>query len=139
MSRSLIMSIRPSWASLIKVGTKTVELRRRFPEKLAGSFAYVYESSATCHIGFGFDIRRVVTLPVAELLQIYGTAACVEEASFWSYFARAGKGVGIEVGNISILQASWNLKTLRERFSFTAPQSWRYASSALTSSVEFKQ
>ncbi|MDX8469377.1 ASCH domain-containing protein [Mesorhizobium sp. VK25A] len=133
--RTIVLSIQPKWATLIRSGEKTIELRRRFPRYLAGSAAYLYESSPNCRLTAVVQMGAIHELPVKELWLVHGEASCVDERHFATYFRDRDAGVGIEIIRHLPLVNDWDLGRLRQEFSFTAPQSWAYASARLVNAI----
>lgn len=133
--RAIVLSVRPKWASLIRSGRKTIEVRRQFPILLSGFHAYVYETSPTCALTDIVKLGAVHKLPTNALWRDFGTAACLDEPTFAAYFQNRSVGFGIEISRCFTLAENWSLYRLRDTFGFTAPQSWAYASSQLVSQV----
>lgn len=133
--KHIVISIQPKWAGLIRAGSKTIELRRRFPRLPAGSGAYLYESSPVCSLTALLRIGAVHELPIEELWKLHGKASCVDELHFTEYFAGREIGYGIQLTQCTPLARALPLTDLRSKFAFTAPQSWAYAPSKLASSV----
>lgn len=133
--RTIILSIQPKWATLIRSGEKTIELRRRFPRYLAGYHAYVYETSPNCKLVAIVQMGEIHELPIEELWSMHGKASCVSERHFATYFHDRDVGYGIEITRYFPLSRTWELGNLRKEFSFTAPQSWAYASPQFVSAV----
>lgn len=133
--KTIVLSLQPKWAALIRSGDKRIELRRRFPRYLAGSLAYVYESSPTCELTAVVHMGEIHELPIEELWRTHGRASCVDERHFATYFQHRSAGFGIEITRHIPLSSSWGLTRLREAFDFTAPQSWAYASPQLARAI----
>lgn len=133
--KPIVISIRPQWSGLIRSGLKTTELRRRFPLLPEGSIAYLYESSPTCGLVSLLRICKVHEMAVDDLWCVHGKASCVPEHQFAEYFEGRRTGYGIEISECYALPNFLGLADLRERFAFTAPQSWAYAHHTLVSSL----
>jgi predicted transcriptional regulator len=133
--KHIVISIQPKWAGLIRSGKKTIELRRRFPRLSLGSLAYLYESSPTRALTAFLHIGAVHELSLAELWNVHGKASCVEESHFVEYFRDRAVGYGIHITRCAPLPVVVPLTELREKFAFTAPQSWAYATPKLVASV----
>jgi len=131
----IVISIQPKWAGLIRSGSKTIELRRRFPRLPRGSEAYLYESSPVCSLTALLRIGTVHELPIADLWKLHGNDSCVDERRFAEYFAGREIGYGVHITKCIPLAKAVPLSTLRSEFSFTAPQSWAYASPTLVIGV----
>jgi predicted transcriptional regulator len=133
--RHIVISIKPKWADLIRAGSKTIELRRRFPRLPVGSIAYLYESSPICGLTALLRIGIIYKLPIAELWRLHGRASCVDESHFSEYFAGRDMGYGVHIAQCIPLAGTMPLAELRSEFAFTAPQSWAFATPRLVASV----
>lgn len=133
--KPIVISIQPRWSRLIRSGTKTIELRRRFPRLPKGAMAYLYESSPTCTLTSVIRIGAIHELPVADLWRLHGAASCVDEAHFAEYYDGRATGFGIEIAECTPLPEPVSLTDLRSKFAFTAPQSWAYAVPKLVTAV----
>lgn len=133
--KHIVISIQPKWARLIRAGSKTIEMRRRFPCLPVGSVAYLYESSPVCGLTALLRIGAVYELPVAVLWNLHGKASCVDERHFVEYFAGCNIGYGVHITQCLPLASALPLAELRSKFAFTAPQSWAYASPKLVAYV----
>jgi len=131
----IVISIKPKWAGLIRSGSKTIELRRRFPRLPAGSLAYLYESTPVCSLTALLRIGSVHKLTLTELWNLHGKASCVDERHFAEYFAGREVGYGVHIAHCVSLPNSVPLTELRAKFAFTAPQSWAYATPKLVMGV----
>lgn len=134
--RPIIISIQPKWVDLIRAGKKTIELRRRFPSYLAGSRAFVYESSPVRRLTSVLRLGNVYELSLETLWQSHGNASCVEKVYFDSYFSDKLTGFGIEIVQYGPLKDTLDLNCLRQTFNFTPPQSWAYAPANLENIIE---
>lgn len=134
--RAVILSLKPNWADLIRSGEKTIELRRRFPARLMGERAYVYESSPVCGLTGVLQIGKVHCLPLAELWVQHGKASRIDNAHFDAYFAGLDAGYALEINQCRPFKKVLELSDLRKRFGFTAPQSWAYVSDRLNLEIE---
>jgi predicted transcriptional regulator len=133
--RQVVISIQPKWAGLIRSGSKTIELRRRFPRLPVGSVAYLYESSPVSSLTARMRIGFVHELPVTELWNLHGKASCVDERYFAEYFAGRDVGYGVHIAQCVPLTKAVPLAELRSKLAFNAPQSWAYASPRLVNSM----
>lgn len=112
----IIISIRPEHAQNIMSGRKVVELRRRFPEGVAvGGLLLIYASSPE---------RALMGAAFKE-------QACVPRELFNSYFEGAAEGFGVILGDAVRFNDSIPVTELKERFSFSPPQSYRYLRGSL--------
>jgi predicted transcriptional regulator len=125
--RDVLVSIRPSYASKIMEGQKTVELRRKFPEVGAtGAMALIYSSSpVSAVIGFA-RIKHVIKLPLAKIWKDHGVAACISKEEFDAYFEGLQHGFAIFFERPKSLRQHLKAIDLEEQFGIVPPQSYRY-------------
>lgn len=137
--KPLVISIQPKWSRLIRLGRKTIELRRRFPRLPVGAVAYLYESSPTCSLTAMLRIGTIHELPIEDLWRLHGAASCVDENHFADYYQGRPIGFGIELAECLPLAEPLSLTELRSEFAFTAPQSWAYASPKLAAEMGIRE
>jgi predicted transcriptional regulator/transcriptional regulator with XRE-family HTH domain len=136
-SRDVIFSIRPTHASKILDGTKTVELRRRFTGGIRpGTLALIYTTSPTSALTGFARIQEVQRLAVPDLWQRHRAAACLRKGDFEAYFSGLERGYAIVLTSAKPLSRPVGLPELRERFGFEPPQSYQYASPNMRGLVE---
>jgi predicted transcriptional regulator len=125
--RSVILSIRPDYASSILTGQKTVELRRRFPLSMRGATAYIYVTSPTKALVGQLNIAEIQCLPLPALWKQHGKAASIQKRAFFAYFDGRDEGFALQIARVRPLARQLPLMELRERFGFIPPQSFAYA------------
>lgn len=127
-NRDVVLSIRPQYSEKIIAGTKTVELRRRFPVAApSGTTAYIYSTSPVRAMVGMADIKRVLKMPVKEIWAQFEKVACIEKDAFDQYFDGVENGFALQFENIRALKEPLPLTELRQRFGFEPPQSFLYA------------
>lgn len=126
--RDVVLSIRPQYSDKIVNGTKTVELRRRFPVSAPkGTIAYIYSTSPVRAIIGVAEIKDVLKLPIAEIWRQFENQAFITKADFDKYFE------GVDLGYVLLFERARSfsqpmpLSLLREQFDFEPPQSFLYA------------
>ena len=123
----MVVSIRPQYARKILDGSKTVELRRRFPkEGVAGATALIYSSKPVQAIVGRMRIKDVKHLPVVEIWNKFGSAACVDKKFFRNYFSGASYGFAIIVDFVGPVRQQVPIEDLVGQFDVVPPQSFRY-------------
>jgi predicted transcriptional regulator len=140
--RDVLVSIRPSYASKILEGQKTVELRRRFPEVGAtGATALIYSSApVSAIVGYAL-IKHVLKLPVSRIWKEHGLAACISKDEFDTYFAGLKDGFAIFFESVQPLKRKFKAIDLEAQFGIVPPQSYRYVTNecvALLSDERFQ-
>lgn len=93
----ILMSIRPKWTELIRMGRKTCELRKsRVPEGTERIF--VYETAPVQRICGCLEVLRQETLALDALWERTKDFSCVDEAAFGAYYAGRHAGTAIFFG-----------------------------------------
>lgn len=134
LKRDILVSIHPTYAAKILSGQKTVELRRKFPEASAiGATVLIYSTSPVQAIVGYARIKNVLRLPVEQIWQDHGEAACLERHDFDAYFDGLDYGFAILLGGVKTLKRQLNALELRNEFGFVPPQSFRYLDEGYTS------
>jgi predicted transcriptional regulator len=128
-TRDVLVSIQPRYASKILDGEKTVELRRKFPQAaVVGATALIYSSSPVRAIVGYARIKRVLKLPVLEIWNEHGTAACLSKSAFDVYFADREFGFAVFFEQVRPLKKHFEAIDLKTQFGIVPPQSYRYLS-----------
>lgn len=136
MSNTLLISVRPKFASRIFSGEKTVELRRVRPNVTSGDTILFYISSPEKKIGAISKIKKVTTASIDELWKEVEACAAVTHEEFTAYFEGIDSGYAIYFSEITKLPTPIELDLIKEIIpGFTAPQSYRYFSPAELSNV----
>lgn len=126
-SRPVVLSIRPKFIERILDGTKTIELRRRFPASMPAEVTVLLYSTAPVQalVGWGL-LDRVVELPLAVLWKRFGSAASVTRDEFDAYFQGADTGCALSLTQVRQFPKPIQLTDLKRRFDFSPPQSYCY-------------
>jgi predicted transcriptional regulator/DNA-binding XRE family transcriptional regulator len=135
--RDFVLSIKPEYSKKILIGTKTVELRRRFPlMKNKGSVAYIYSTSPVRALVGAAEICDVERLPLPMLWRRHGASASIDKADFESYFTGLDEGYALFMTKPRSFLRPLDLSELKERFGFQAPQSYLYAKPNLVRALQ---
>jgi predicted transcriptional regulator/DNA-binding XRE family transcriptional regulator len=131
-TRDLVLSIHPQYTNKIMEGTKTVELRRRFPLTAApGTVVYIYSTSPIRALVARAEIADVNKLPISQIWRKFSKPAVIKREDFDSYFNGLAEGFALHFANVQPLPRPLALSELRDRFGFQPPQSFHYASPML--------
>lgn len=127
LERSVLMSVKPCYASLLFGGSKRVELRRRIGQSMAGSQVFVYVTSPVMKIQGGFRIERVLAGSPQQIWPHVVDSSGVERSEYDAYYEGSSVAYAIEIVDVWEYVQPVDLHTLRQRFDpFVVPQSWRY-------------
>lgn len=116
-----LLSIRPKWIDLIASGSKTVELRKSFPDY--SGRAWVYSCSPVKRIVGWMEVDHVEHLPVEDLWERLGSFSCVPKDMFDNYYSKSHGGVGLVLNTWHWLPEPVELKDIGLK---SPPQSWRW-------------
>lgn len=131
-TKELVLSIHPQYTNKIMEGTKTVELRRRFPLTAAsGTVVYIYSTSPIRALVARAEIADVNKLPVSQIWSKFSKPAVIKRKDFDAYFDGLAEGFALHFANVQPLPRPLALSELRDRFGFQPPQSFHYASPML--------
>jgi predicted transcriptional regulator len=127
LSKAMLLSIKPRFASAILDGDKTIELRRREPKAHEGTLVLMYASQPTCAIVGAFILGKIVRLPIAEFWTTFGTQTGVSKETYEKYYAGLSFATGLRVEKTWRLAQPISLETMRRVWQdFHPPQSYRY-------------
>lgn len=139
-SRDVVFSIKPQYSERIFEGSKTVELRRRFPSKIApGTLAFIYTTTPVRAITGIAEIEDVMRHSPTKIWRDFASEACISRSDFRAYFAGVSTAVAIKLRRATRLHRPLGLAELRERFSFEPPQSFLYAQPHLRKALQHER
>jgi predicted transcriptional regulator/DNA-binding XRE family transcriptional regulator len=137
--RDVVLSIRPQYSERIIDGSKTVELRRRFPVSAPkGTIAYIYSTSPTRAMVGAAEITNVLKLPVEEIWDRFESKAFIAKDDFDRYFAGTRNGFVLLFEHAKAFSHPIPLSELREQFGFEAPQSFLYPTHDLRKALKYE-
>jgi predicted transcriptional regulator/DNA-binding XRE family transcriptional regulator len=138
-SRDVVFSIKPQYSECILDGAKTVELRRRFPAKIApGTLAFIYTTTPIRALTGVVEIEGVVKHSPGQIWKEFSKHACISRSQFRAYFAGVPSAFAIKLRHARRLRRPIELAELRERFSFEPPQSFLYARPQLREALQYE-
>jgi predicted transcriptional regulator/DNA-binding XRE family transcriptional regulator len=140
--RDVVFSIKPTYCEKILDGTKTVELRRRFPLNVpSGTMALIYATTPLRAVVGVAEIDEVLQGSPSSIWASFEKEACITKPDFETYFHGVDKGYVIKLSNSVQFKRRIELSELRERFNFEPPQSYLYATPQLREALlnEFAQ
>ncbi|MCB1735690.1 MAG: ASCH domain-containing protein [Gammaproteobacteria bacterium] len=124
--RAILLSVAPEFAEKIAGGSKTVELRRRFPDAPEGTWIYLY---VTLPVGAILGRVRVASIDVdkpTELWARHRAKVGLSRDRFDHYFQDQDAGFAVQLSHYESIEPI-RLEHLRIAMSgFVAPQSYRY-------------
>jgi len=135
--RDVVLSIKPVYSEKILEGSKTVELRRRFPVSAPnGALAYIYSTSPVKAMVGTAAIRDVLKLPIERIWAEFESTASIEREKFDKYFEGLDYGIALVFEDVKAFSRPLPLSELREKFGFEPPQSFLYAKRDLRKALQ---
>lgn len=123
---AILMSIKPVHSDAIYDGSKTVELRRRFPLVPPGTPVVVYSSSPTMEVSGEFRVGSVTIDDVVHTWERVAGLVGLDVGAFFAYFAGSGSAVAIAVQSPRRFEVPVARSVLLGVHALTPPQSFRY-------------
>lgn len=130
MSRRVLLSIRPRFAEAILDGTKTYELRRRFPTLDRGTIIYLYSSSPVMAIVGSFVSGEIRREEKAMLWEALKDKFALDHVEFSDYLHGQNEGIALHTTNVTRFRNPISLSQVRSAMNVEAPQSFRYIPAA---------
>ena len=132
VKKSFVLSIKPVYASKIFDGSKTIELRRKFPHKdVKGAIALIYSSSPEQKILGFVSIKEVKKLSISDIWNNFSNRIGIEEDAFDKYFNGLNDGYAIFLDKPTKLRKEIGIEELSKAYNFSPPQSYIYATDEL--------
>lgn len=126
MTNAVLLSIRPRFAEAILNGSKTYELRRRFPKLEPGTTVYLYSSSPDMAIVGSFVTAEIQHADKRTIWRQLRNYLGLDEEEFNDYLDNRTHAVGIKTTQVRRFRTSVRLSEIRDSMKVEAPQSFRY-------------
>ncbi|AYO81764.1 helix-turn-helix domain-containing protein [Methylobacterium brachiatum] len=137
--RDVVFSIKPEYCNKIVDGSKTIELRRRFPMSVpAGTTALIYATSPTRALLGIAVIGQIYRQAPSDIWDAFSSQTCIRRKDFDTYFGDLACGYAIELKHARRLRRPLGLTELRNRFSFEPPQSFLYATPQMREALQYE-
>lgn len=124
--RAVLLSIRPRFAQSLIGGTKTAEVRRRFPDLPVGTRVYVYSSSPDKSVIGTFQVSGIYRCLNESVWSQFRHRIDISEADLKAYLRGALEAVIIEAENPEGWEVPLPLYEFRRLLGIEPPQSFRY-------------
>lgn len=133
--RDLVLSLKPRWSEEIFSGLKTIEVRRRFPEAANMNLrALIYTTAPKKALTGEVRIISARRVTLSEIKSRWSRQTRIPNELVDEYLGDLGAGVLLFLSEPIRYHAETPLSELRKSFGFTPPQSYAYASPALSNS-----
>lgn len=126
MSRSLLLSVRPRFARALLAGTKTAEIRRRFPNVPAGTTVVIYSSSPEKSVLGTMKSAGLIRSDPDAIWRDYSDVIGLERSELTAYLDGASECSVLELGQPQMWPSPVPLAQLRRVLRLEPAQSFRY-------------
>ena len=123
---TVLLSVRPRYAHAILAGTKTAEVRRRFPPQPAGTTLYLYSSTPDRAVLGTAQLDAIDRPSVDRVWNLYQDQIEIEKAALGDYLSDLEAAAILRMTNVHRWSHSVPLRDLRLRLGIEPPQSFRY-------------
>ncbi len=123
---AVLLSVRPRYAHAILAGTKTAEVRRRFPYQPSGTTLYLYSSTPDKAIMGTAQLDAIDRPKVDRVWNLYQDQIEIEKAALGDYLSDLEAAAILRVNDVHRWSHPVPLRDLRLRLGIEPPQSFRY-------------
>lgn len=123
---AVLLSVRPRYAHALLAGTKTAEVRRRFPHQPRGTILYLYSSTPERAVLGTVQLEAIDRPNANRVWHLYRDQIGIEEAALSDYLADLDSAAILRVNNVRRWRHSVPLRDLRLRLGIEPSQSFRY-------------
>jgi predicted transcriptional regulator len=130
MTRSLLLSLRPRFAQAILAGTKTAEVRRRFPLVPVGTAIVIYSSSPQRSALGTARVRRQTSSTPEHVWRDFADEIALDRAELNAYLDGSSDCSVLEIEEARTWDIPVPLGELRTLLKLEPAQSFRYLTPA---------
>ena len=130
MKKAVLISIRPKFARSLLAGTKTAEVRRRFPDLPSGTKLFVYSSSPDRAILGTLVLDAVQDCSPENVWLRFRLAIDIEKSRLDQYLSGAVSARVLQVLHPRLWVRPVSLEDLRSELGLEPAQSYRYLTDA---------
>ena len=128
IGRAVLLSVAPEFAEKIADGTKTVELRKRFPSVPSGTWMYLYVTLPIGAVIGRVKISEIDTANPKKIWDEHKNKVGISKTRFSEYFGGRQEGHAVHLSDYEAITPI-TLRELRMKMTdFVVPQSYRYLS-----------
>lgn len=129
MNRALLLSVRPRFAQALLDGTKTAEIRRRFPDVPADTTVVIYSSSPVKAVLGTMRVESLIRSTAAKIWRDYSEEIGIGESELAEYLIGASECSVLKLAEPRRWANAVTLHELRRLAHLQPAQSFRYLSS----------
>lgn len=125
---SVLLSVKPVYANALLAGTKTAEIRRRFPTAPPGTTVFIYASSPVRALLGTVQLDEVTRAAPDEVWRDHHGQIQIDRESLADYLHGREEAVMLWVSSPHRWEAEISLHVMRSELGLEPPQSFRYLS-----------
>lgn len=123
---AILLSVRPRFARALLAGSKTAEVRRRFPDQPASTEIFIYSSSPDRAVIGTVRLDEIDRPRTETVWGLYGGQIEIEEGPLIEYLQDVGSAAILRISMPKRWAREVPLEELRQRIGVEPPQSFRY-------------
>ena len=127
---AVLLSVRPRFARALLDGTKTAEVRRRFPSLPSGTTLYIYSTTPDRAVLGTVELDTIDRPPVRDVWDKYQDKIEIDQDTLNHYLMDVESPAILCITNPRPWEQHPSLTALRDRLGLRPPQSFRYLSEA---------
>lgn len=128
--RSILLSVRPAFAHALLAGTKTAEVRRRFPAVATPATIYVYSSTPDRAVFGTIELEGIDRPAASSVWDLYRHEIQIHRQPLEEYLDNVNDAAILRVRSPIRWPKAMPLALLRSEIGLEPPQSFRYVDPA---------
>lgn len=124
--KAILLSVKPHFANALVHGTKTCEVRRRFPALSPGTLVYLYSSSPERKVIGRARLASISTLSPPDVWRLHSSEIGIDRKFLFSYLEGVQKASLLFLDSPELWPTQMPLSLLRNKLELEPPQSFRY-------------
>lgn len=124
----ILLSVRPRYARALLAGTKTVEVRRRFPDQPSGATLFVYSSTPDRAVLGTVRLESIERPKSHDVWHLYRHEMLIGRDAVADYLTETDSAAILRVTHPHRWPHAVSLAILRRALQLEPPQSFRYLS-----------
>ncbi len=125
---AILLSVRPRYARALLAGTKTVEVRRRFPDQPSGATLFVYSSTPDRAVLGTVRLEAIERPRSHDVWHLYRDEMLIGRDALTDYLTEIDSAAILRVTHPHRWTRGVSLASLRRVLRLEPPQSFRYLS-----------
>jgi len=134
--RAVLLSVKPRFAHPLLLGTKTAEVRRRFPFLASGTKVFVYSSSPDRAVIGTFTLTDVTRVDTEDVWGGHAHKLLIGRSELAEYLDGTTEAAIVGAAQPQVWEQPLLLSALRSEVGVEPPQSYRYVTAPQVAILE---